>query len=114
MSVILEALKKLEREKVASRGGAVDIVPGILSPHKRRSASGKWSLAMVILAAVCLTAVATFFVMGHIIADNRQPAPFAAPVDRGTIAPQQSVVGRQIDQKNNVDEGEIVREAPEK
>ncbi len=80
MSVILDALKKLEREKASRRSGPVDIVPEITIPSARREKSAKWKLASVVTGAVILTAVATTLVITPFTSRDRKAAPVASAI----------------------------------
>ncbi len=75
MSVILDALKKLEREKASRRNGPVDIVPEITVPSARREKSGKWKIASMVTGAIIFTAVATTLVMTSLISRDKKAAP---------------------------------------
>lgn len=63
MSLILDALKKLEREKAASRKNSVDIVPAIISSRGHRRWSAEWKLPVMIIAVIALTAAVTTVVV---------------------------------------------------
>lgn len=73
MSLILDALKKLEQEKVARRGKGVDIGPAILRGRTRRPAS-RWKLLVTLTAGVLVLAgVAIVLLSGK----SERPAPKA-------------------------------------
>jgi general secretion pathway protein B len=78
MSVILDALKKLEREKASHRSGPVDIVPEITISSKQRQRFGKWKISAMITGAVIATAVATTLVVTSFISRDRKAPPVAA------------------------------------
>jgi general secretion pathway protein B len=78
MSVILDALKKLEREKASRRNGPVDIVPEITISSKRRERTGKWKIPAMITGAVIVTAAATTLVMTSSRSSVGKAAPVAA------------------------------------
>ena len=75
MSVILDALKKLEQEKASSRSGPVDIVPEMVRSREPRARNGRWLVAVLITGAVAVTAVTTMFAMGSFTASKQQPVP---------------------------------------
>jgi general secretion pathway protein B len=82
MSVILDALKKLEHEKASRRSGPVDIVPEITVSPRRREKSGRLKITLIVTGAVILSAAATTLVMitfksGH---KESKPAPAIEPV----------------------------------
>ncbi len=78
MSVILDALKKLEREKASRRNGPVDIVPEITVSSKQRQKSGKWKISVLITGAVMVTAVATTLVVTSYISRDKKVPPVVA------------------------------------
>jgi len=78
MSVILDALKKLEQEKASSRSGPVDIVPEMVKNREPRVRNGRWLIAVFITGAVAGTAVVTMFAMGGFTASSQQPVPVAS------------------------------------
>lgn len=85
MSLILDALRKLDREKSTRRNGAVNIAAEILRPHlppPRRRAS-------VYAAAIFLTAIATAAITYAVISKTPPPAAIhpAAPSLQGPPAP---------------------------
>ncbi|HET6491196.1 MAG TPA: general secretion pathway protein GspB [Syntrophales bacterium] len=63
MSLILDALKKLDREKAAKRGGTVNVASGILLQVKARRRGMALPLAAILFTAVGLAA-ATYFWAG--------------------------------------------------
>lgn len=84
MSFILDALKKLEQEKAARRGGNVKISDEILREERRIPRRGKRSLTTAAVAALVVVLVAAAVVAGSIfwmkgrgerIADDVQPEP---------------------------------------
>ncbi len=78
MSLILDALKKLEREKAASRKSSVDIVPAIISSRGTRSWSAGWKLPVVIIAVIAFTAAVTTAVVFLLASGGTRPAPAAS------------------------------------
>jgi general secretion pathway protein B len=100
MSLILDALKKLEREKAASKKGPVDIVPSIINSRNSRPKSANWKLPVAIISVIAATAAATTAVVialapsgRHSIppvsvnAENVQPVP-PSPVTREEAGPK--------------------------
>ncbi len=93
MSLILDALKKLEREKAASRKGPVDIVPAIMNSRTQRPSFAGWKLPVVIIGVIAATAAVTTAVVivlaprgarsvspASAVAENARPAaPVPAP-----------------------------------
>lgn len=72
MSVILDALKKLEQEKVPSRTGPVDIIPEIVKTRYGRARSKTWIIVAVILGVAAATAAVTISVMGSLSSGNHK------------------------------------------
>jgi len=70
MSLILDALKKLDREKSSRRNGAVNIAAEILRPDLPRPRKRMW----VYFTAVFLTAVATAAITYAVISKTPPPA----------------------------------------
>lgn len=87
MSLILDALKKLEQDKAARRGKSVEIGPAILKGKPRRSSIRP---LVVTLAAVAVVAAAAFAVKsvffsapsstGRSVAQKEPAPPMPAPV----------------------------------
>ncbi len=75
MSLILDALKKLEREKAASRKGSVDIVPAIIHSRSSRRGPANWKLPVVIICVIAATAVATAVVVISLAPLGTRPTP---------------------------------------
>jgi general secretion pathway protein B len=73
MSVILDALKKLEQEKVSSRTGPVDIIPEIVKTRYQRARSKTWLLVAVMFGVVAATAAVTTFVMEDFPSGDHKP-----------------------------------------
>ena len=73
MSVILDALKKLERDKAACRKGPVDIVPQITIPRNRSARSSNWKIPAVIVTAVAVTAAMTAIVVLTLAEQGTRP-----------------------------------------
>jgi general secretion pathway protein B len=81
MSVILDALKKLEQEKAVSRSASVDIVPEMVRNRHPRLRNGRWLIGILITGAVATTAIVTIFAMGGFTGSKKQPLQHAsAPV----------------------------------
>ena len=78
MSVILDALKKLEQEKASTRSGPVDIVPEMVKSREPRVRNVRWLIAVLITGAVAVTAVVTMFAMGGFTASKQLPVPLAS------------------------------------
>ncbi len=78
MSLILDALKKLEREKALNRSGPVDIVPEIINSRNKRARSGNWKIPVALIGVAALTAVATIVIMIATAPHDRQPVPLAS------------------------------------
>ena len=79
MSSILEALKKLEEEKAARRGGIGNIASRVASAG-RRPRQGRTLVLPAAMAAVAVVAViATYAVMGGVTGAYTYPSPAAAP-----------------------------------
>ncbi len=74
MSLILDALKKLEREKAASRKDSVDIVPAIINSRSSRRGGDSWKLPVVIIGVVAATAVVTTVVVISLAPRGSRPA----------------------------------------
>jgi general secretion pathway protein B len=77
MSVILDALKKLEQEKASSRSGPVDIVPEMVKSREPRGRNGRWLIAALVTGAVAVTTVVTMVAMGGFTVSKQQPVPLA-------------------------------------
>jgi general secretion pathway protein B len=73
MSLILDALKKLEQEKASSRSGPVDIVPELVKSRGPKVMNTRWMIAAIIAGAVAFTTVVTMFAMGGFTGNRRQP-----------------------------------------
>lgn len=71
MSLILDALKKLDREKSSRRNVAVNIVAEILRPDPPRPGKRIW----IHFTAISLTAVATAAITYAVISKTPPPAP---------------------------------------
>jgi general secretion pathway protein B len=75
MSLILDALKKLEREKAASRKGPADIVPAIINLRNSRPKSANWKLPVVIISVIAATATVTTAVVIALAPRGIRPVP---------------------------------------
>ncbi len=75
MSSILKALKKLEEEKSARRGGNVDIARGVLRGIPRYSRKARWVLPASIAGAASAAALLTYVLMGGSSSPKREAAP---------------------------------------
>jgi hypothetical protein len=76
MSLILEALKKLDREKSSRRSGTVNIAADILKPDLSRPGRR----ISLYLAAVSLTAVVTVVITYGVISKSSPPPPLNLPM----------------------------------
>lgn len=85
MSLILDALRKLDREKSSRRNGGVDIAAEILRPDLPRPRKRIW----VYFPAIFLTAVATAAITYAVISKTPPPAAInpAAPSLKAPLAP---------------------------
>ncbi|HET6418607.1 MAG TPA: hypothetical protein VFG19_00530 [Geobacteraceae bacterium] len=100
MSLILDALKKLEREKAASRKSSVDIVPAIISSRVTRRWPAGWKLPVVIIVVIALTAAVTTAVVFLLAPRGNRPAPAAsASAENITPAPPSLAPGNQANPK---------------
>lgn len=71
MSLILDALKKMEQDRAVRRGGPVNIRPELFK--ERRLAPRKPWRSAAVAAALLLTAVLTFGIVHTISSDNKPP-----------------------------------------
>ncbi len=78
MSVILDALKKLEKEKAACRTGPIDIVPEIVKSRERRVQFRSWAIVTIMSGVVAVTVVMTMFFTGGLSASRQRSVPFAS------------------------------------
>ena len=62
MSLILDALKKMEQDKARRRIQSMELGPAILQERNRHAAS-RLRTPAVVACAVVITAIATYFVM---------------------------------------------------
>ena len=76
MSVILDALRKLDREKSSRRSGTAPIAVEILRPDL----SHPWKKIPVVLAAVCLTAIAAAAITYVLVSAPGFPSKSSPPV----------------------------------
>jgi hypothetical protein len=76
MSVILDALRKLDREKSSRRSGTAPIAVEILRPDL----SHPWEKIPVVLAAVCLTAIAAAAITYVLVSAPGFPSKSSPPV----------------------------------
>ncbi len=103
MSLILEALKKLEREKSLSRGGEMNIATGILRPEPARK---ERKIFLILLAAVLISvcvAGTTYIVLAGAgqpapsppVPKPQDPQPQAVPIQvGGTSSPAKAIPAR--------------------
>jgi general secretion pathway protein B len=85
MSVILDALKKLDRERSSRQSGPADIAAEILKPDLPRPGT-----KIPLYAAVAFfTAVATVGITYSVMVKRSSPAKSSAPVAMSSPAPQQ-------------------------
>jgi general secretion pathway protein B len=117
MSVILDALKKLEQEKASSRSGPVDIVPEMVKSREPRVRNGRWLVAVLITGAVAVTAVVTMFAMGSFTASKQQPVPLVsgptASLPEFLPAPQAvKPVSEPVVRSENNPEPDVIRRNP--
>jgi len=83
MSLILDALKKMEQDRAARRGGPVNIRPELFK--ERRLAPRKpWRLA-VVAGLILLAAVLAFSIVHTISSYNKPPHPSAEVLPPATI-----------------------------
>jgi general secretion pathway protein B len=75
MSLILDALKKMEQDRAARRGGPVNIRPELFK-ERRLTPRKPWRLA-VGAGLILLAAVLTFGIVHTISSDNKPPSPSA-------------------------------------
>ena len=85
MSLILDALKKMEQDKARRRIQSMELGPAILQERNRHAAS-RLRTPAVVACAVVITAIATYFVMA-LIPTNRGEQAVPAPVAQGVPAP---------------------------
>jgi general secretion pathway protein B len=115
MSVILDALKKLEQEKVSSRTGPVDIIPEIVKTRYQRTQSKTWLLVAVMFGVVAATVAVTTFVMEDFSSDNHKPVSVVsghdASLPEAIPAPLAKEPGIEINSgdKNNQGAGKVPR-----
>lgn len=79
MSVILDALKKLERDKAACRKGPVDIVPEITVPRNHGSRPANWKIPAIIISFVVATAAATTVIVIALAHRGTRPVVAVSP-----------------------------------
>lgn len=85
MSLILDALKKMEQDKARRRIQSVDLGPAILQ-ERTRHAAPRLRIPAVVACAVVVTAIATYLLMDLIPASRgKQAVP--APVTQERSAP---------------------------
>jgi len=78
MSLILDALKKLEQEKVARRARQADLRPAITG-GARHSATPRWRLPLLVAGAVILAVAVTIAVMGVVSRRQTPESAVSAP-----------------------------------
>ena len=80
MSLILDALKKLDREKAAKRGGTVNVASGILQQERSKRRLMVMPVAAVLFAAVAAVAVTYYWTgMPSLPIGASQPAATSPP-----------------------------------
>lgn len=77
MSVILDALKRLERDKAAERKEPAGFVPGLDSSHHRRTRPESWKILVTLTCVVAVTAAATIALMTVLSSAGKKTAPVA-------------------------------------
>ena len=89
MSVILDALKKLDREKSSGRGGTANIAVEILSPDLPRSGKGIPRYAAIAFVTAIATAAVTYGVMVKtgVLSKSSFPPAIRASVPKQEGAP---------------------------
>jgi hypothetical protein len=83
MSLILDALKKLNREKSSRRNGTVNIAAEILRPDLPRPGKRMW----IYFTAIFLTAVATAAITYAVISKTPPPAAIKPAASRIQVTP---------------------------
>jgi len=83
MSLILDALKKLNREKSSRRNGTVNIAAEILRPDLPRPGKRMW----IYFTAIFLTAVATAVITYAVISKTPPPAAIKPAASRIQVTP---------------------------
>lgn len=83
MSLILDALKKLNREKSSRRNGTVNIAADILRPDLPRPGKRMW----IYFTAIFLTAVATAAITYAVISKTPPPAAINTAASRMQVTP---------------------------
>lgn len=101
MSEILEALKKLDREKAARRSGTADIAVEILTPRAPRSAKRlRWSIAIVCFTAIIAAAITYAVVMTFRVSPESTPParvdPYASAQPGPPVPREPSVSTRAV------------------
>lgn len=79
MSLILDALKKLEQEKAARHSRQVELRPAITG-RRDKPTSAPWRQPLLIASAIILAVATTIVVMGRFSQQNLPVAPTTAPV----------------------------------
>ena len=86
MSLILDALKKLEQEKAARHSRQVELRPAITGRRDTPS-SNPWRQPLLVVGAVILAVAITIVIMGRFSKQRLPVAPAAAPVREESVAP---------------------------
>ena len=81
MSSILEALKKLEEEKAARRGGMGNLAGRVAKTGRRSRQTSTWLLAGGMLAIAAVSALATYFAINGSPSSRSKSASSAKPPD---------------------------------
>jgi general secretion pathway protein B len=95
MSLILDALKKLDRDKTAKNGGKMDITAEILKAGDSPEKSSILPLVLTLAITACVTAIITYLVFGvpgSRTGEPRSTAPVVpAQARQATATPPQPV-----------------------
>jgi general secretion pathway protein B len=89
MSLILDALKKLDRDKTAKNGGKMDITAEILKAGDSPEKSSILPLVLTLAITACVTAIITYLVFG--VPGSRTAPVVPAQARQATATPPQPV-----------------------
>ncbi len=89
MSVILDALRKLDREKLSRRSGTANIAVEMLSPDLPRSGKGVPRYAAIAFLTAIATAAITYGVMvkSGFLSKSSPPPAMSPPAPKQEVAP---------------------------
>lgn len=87
MSVILDALKKLDREKFFRKNMATNIAVDILKPDLPRNKKRFPRYVATILLTAMAVAVITYFIMSHFLPKSLPPPPMESSAPRQRVIP---------------------------